>query len=266
MSKMEIVSFQGASLEAVRIDETVWVSVRRMCEALGLAFHGQYEKLSASERTPWACVRVIRMHDASGRIQEAFCLDLDSVPMWLATIDVSRVAEHIRPNVVLFQKEAARALRDHFFPPAPRFAVPTSLHAALRLAADLEEERASLLGKVAELAPKAAFADRVTETPNALPMGAVAKLFGMGRQTLFDRLRALGIIERKPSTRPYQEHLDAGRFVVNEVLYTTNTHGEQTTTVTRVTGKGQVYLAKRLGLLEDIISRSALPLATGEAE
>jgi hypothetical protein len=42
-------------------------------------------------------------------------LHLDSFPMWLATIESSRVAEHVRPKLVKYQKECARVLRDHFF-------------------------------------------------------------------------------------------------------------------------------------------------------
>jgi hypothetical protein len=38
--------------------------------------------------------------------------------MWLATIDTGRVAEHVRPLLVAYQKEAAQVLRDHFFGPS----------------------------------------------------------------------------------------------------------------------------------------------------
>lgn len=42
-------------------------------------------------------------------------LHLDALPMWLATIEPSRVAAEARPRLERFQLECAKALRDHFF-------------------------------------------------------------------------------------------------------------------------------------------------------
>lgn len=152
-AQMVIVPFHGANLEAAEVDGKVWVSVRRMCEALEVDPDAQRKRLADVERSPWACTVMMAVHDTTGRRQDAFCLDLDSVPMWLATIDSSRVASHLREKIVLFQREAAKALRDHFFGVAPK--APTSFLEALRLAADLEEKRIALVAEVAVLAPKA---------------------------------------------------------------------------------------------------------------
>ena len=241
--KMEIIPFHGAKLEAARVEETVWVSVRRMCEALGLSFAGQHDKLADVGRAPWATVRVTRMVADDGKEREVFCLDLESVPMWLATIDTSRVAEHVRPKVVLFQREAAKVLRDHFFPAGPRFEVPTSLHAALRLAADLEEERASLRGRVAELAPKAAAHDALENAEGSIPIGDVAKMLAVGRNRLFAWLRDEEIL--MPGNIPYQRHIDAGHFRVALRRYTTPSGEERTAHTTYATPKGAAYVAKR---------------------
>jgi hypothetical protein len=59
------------------------------------------------------------VHDVSGRQQEAFLIDLDTLPMWLATIDVSRVAEGVRPKLIRFQKECVQVLLDHYFGKPP---------------------------------------------------------------------------------------------------------------------------------------------------
>jgi hypothetical protein len=58
---------------------------------------------------------MIDTHDASGRIQEMACLHLDAVPMWLVTIEASRVAEDIRPKLDRYQREAALVLAEYFF-------------------------------------------------------------------------------------------------------------------------------------------------------
>lgn len=42
-------------------------------------------------------------------------IDLRTLTMWLATIDENRVADRIKPKLVLYQAECADLLRDHFF-------------------------------------------------------------------------------------------------------------------------------------------------------
>jgi len=44
--------------------------------------------------------------------------------MWLATIEDVRVAPDVRPRLILFQREAAQALRDHFLGPRQVPALP----------------------------------------------------------------------------------------------------------------------------------------------
>lgn len=167
---LQLVPFHGATLEAVKVDETVWVSVRRMCEALGLDAEGQRQKLSNPDRAPWAVTFVTKVHDASGRNQDAFCIDLESVPMWLATIDTSRVTEEVRPKIVLYQREAAKALRDWFFGAKPMTrteALRIALEASER-ADQLEAENRALLAANETLDAQAAFARDVEETTNTV--------------------------------------------------------------------------------------------------
>lgn len=155
--KMETIPFHGAHIEAVRAGETVWVSVRRMCEALGLDTSSQHKKLYDRDRSPWAVTVMMTTTGPDGKNYESFCLDLESVPMWLATIDTSRVAEHVRPKVILFQREAAKVLRDHFF--GPRVVVEQrSATAELRLANSarrLELEHKKLVAKSLQAVSKA---------------------------------------------------------------------------------------------------------------
>lgn len=240
MSAMEIVQFHGSALEAVRIEETVWVSVRRMCEALGLDAEGQRQKLSNRERTPWAVACMTKATGPDGKNYESFCLDLDSVPMWLATIDASRVAEASRPKVILFQRECAKVLRDHF----TRRALPTRTEVARMLLA--ESERADRLeAENLLLAPKADFYDRVAESKGFALIGDVAKALGFGRNRFFAMLRGAGIIGLH-TTVANQTHIDAGRFKVFVGVHE-RTEGPEAHFTTKVTGKGFVWLAKTFG-------------------
>lgn len=107
--------FRGSELEVVvqgeKENRQVWVSVRRVCEALGILPHGQQEKLKKKE---WARTQIICARDTRGENQDAFCIHLDSLPMWLSTIDENRVSPNVRPRLLEFQKECACVLRDHF--------------------------------------------------------------------------------------------------------------------------------------------------------
>lgn len=106
------VDFHGDVIDCLEENGKVWVSIRRVCESLSIDFARQLKKLKAKA---WACVDLKAIHDTTGREQDAAMLDLDSLPMWLATIESSRVAEAVRPKLVEYQKECARVLRDHFF-------------------------------------------------------------------------------------------------------------------------------------------------------
>lgn len=112
---VEQIEFHGVTIEALppNGDGKVWISVRRVCEALGIDNKTQQEKLATKE---WACVGLIPTQlpgDVQTRL--VFCIDLDSLPMWLATIESSRVKPAVRPLLLRFQRECARILRDHFF-------------------------------------------------------------------------------------------------------------------------------------------------------
>lgn len=112
MADIVKVQFHGDELEAVQAQGTAWVAIRRICEALGLAYAAQLAKLKTK---PWAVISLRDTTGPDGKVYETACLDLDSLPMWLATIDVRRVAPEVRPKLERYQVECARVLREHFF-------------------------------------------------------------------------------------------------------------------------------------------------------
>jgi hypothetical protein len=105
-------SFRGDDLDVIKDGEKLWVSVTRVSEALGIDPKNQREKLKDK---PWATGVLITSVGKDGKQREIFCLNLDALPMWLATIDVGRVAPEVQPKLVAYQLEAAKALRDYFF-------------------------------------------------------------------------------------------------------------------------------------------------------
>lgn len=107
------VPFHGEALHAVQ-DEAggVWVSVRRVCEVLGVAEQSQLAKLKTK---PWAVVTMIVTTASDGKNYDTSCVSLKSLPMWLATIDASRVAKRIRPKLESLQIECHDVLSAYFF-------------------------------------------------------------------------------------------------------------------------------------------------------
>ncbi len=117
MSALVEVPFYGDTLQACREGETVSVVIKRVCDALGIAQQAQLSKLKGK---PWAVVTMSVATASDGKNYEVACLNLDALPMWLATIEPNRVSESARPKLVAYQTECARVLRDHFYGRAPQ--------------------------------------------------------------------------------------------------------------------------------------------------
>lgn len=90
------------------------VALRPICEALGLAWSGQLERVRR-HTVMSRSVRVTRTETADGP-RDAVCLPLDMIPGFLFGIDVSRCKPEARPKVEAFQTHCFRVLRDHFRP------------------------------------------------------------------------------------------------------------------------------------------------------
>lgn len=121
--------------------------------------------------------------------------------------------------------------------------IPTNFAEALELAADQVRKVEQLEAKAAEDAPKVEAYDALMDAEGFYTMDAAAKILGMGRVTLYRRLRDLGIIQRG-SRLPYQRYMH--HFVLTAGSWTDrhgNIHPSQTT---RVRPTGLDYLRRRL--------------------
>ncbi|OWK34286.1 phage antirepressor N-terminal domain-containing protein [Fimbriiglobus ruber] len=112
------VKFHDDVIDAVKLDDgEIFVSVRRVCESFSISPQGQQERL---KKKPWARIKMILIRDARGHEQEAVMIPRERVAMWLATLDVNRVAKD-KPELVkkieLYQNECADVLHAHFFGP-----------------------------------------------------------------------------------------------------------------------------------------------------
>lgn len=107
------IDFYGDTLVAVSCDDGAHVSVRRICENLGIHLQTQLEKL---KKAAWASCTAIRTTAADGKDYHTTMVPLKAVPMWLAGISEDRVASHVREKLVRYQLEAADVLAAHFMP------------------------------------------------------------------------------------------------------------------------------------------------------
>ncbi|EFJ6089125.1 DNA-binding protein [Escherichia coli] len=124
--------------------------------------------------------------------------------------------------------------------------IPQTFSEALRLAADLEDQKAELEKQLALAAPKVEFADRVGGASGIL-IGNFAKVVGIGPNKLFAWMRDHKILIASGSRRnvPMQEYMDRGYFTVKETAVNTN-HGIQISFTTKITGRGQQWLTRKL--------------------
>ena len=105
----------GESINAASDGQVVWVSVRRVCEALGLQPEEQAARLRGK---PWAITEMIRVAVESGNEHDLLCVSHRSLPMWLATLTPSPCSSpDMGRKFARFQVEAADVLADHFFGP-----------------------------------------------------------------------------------------------------------------------------------------------------
>lgn len=122
----------------------------------------------------------------------------------------------------------------------------------IQLATALKDERqARLLAekKIEEQKPLVDFANQVSDTTDLIDMKTMAKLLkdkdiNIGRNRLFEFLRIRGILMR--DNQPYQQYIDSGYFKVNEYTYTNSFGQTKTNRQTFVTGKGQLYIMKKV--------------------
>lgn len=111
MTTLVQIPFHGTKIIADANDGNPLVALRQSCESIGLAYSKQLQKLKTK---PWATVHLRDMVAADGKSREMALIDQRTMTMWLATIDVARVAEAARPILTAFQNESADALDAYF--------------------------------------------------------------------------------------------------------------------------------------------------------
>lgn len=240
----------------VREDDVALVRDIEIAERAGLVEPRKIRRVIEANRAELEAFGPLRVRRARNDVSAGFGVRIAEVEeFWLTEDQAYAVAIHLRTpkaselRVALVKLYGAFRRGEIVVEAAPAPQLPQNYIEALEHLLVTAREKEALALQVEAMRPAHDFGLLVGSTTNALPMNEVAKIFGLGPYKFFDKLRELGIIQRKPSRVPYQEHIDAGRFVVNESTYSTNTRGPQACAVARVTAKGQQYIAMRLGLV-----------------
>ncbi len=258
------VPFNGSAMIAQKSDDgEICVALKPICENIGIAFNGQWERLN---RTPWATVRMIRTVGADGKQRDMLAVTRKTLTMWLATIDTNRLSdEQARRNVVVYQQEAAEAL-DKYFNEGGAIRVSDAdsdedimARAVLVAQKTIERKNQQLQAKdnqIKELEPKAQALDDFTNVEDRLLVRDAAKILSNAGTPIKEKqLREWmadhnWIFKFGGSWRATAEHCTAGHLV----MVMSQKHGVRDDgtefafpPTVRITRKGLALLHKRLG-------------------
>lgn len=108
--RQKSVTFYGDEIIAVQdaASGVIYVPVGRLCDNLGVQRRNQMDRLRNHEVLSLGLSSVTI--DTAGGPQDAECLRLDLIPLWLTTINPKRVSDAVRPKLVRYQVEAASVL------------------------------------------------------------------------------------------------------------------------------------------------------------
>lgn len=108
---VQTIQFYNTEIQAVEIAGKIHLNLRRACESLGIDFSTQLQKLKQKD---WATMVQNPTVGIGGVTRSTTLLSIDSLPMWLATLQPHRVKRDKREVLIKFQREAAHVLYAHF--------------------------------------------------------------------------------------------------------------------------------------------------------
>ena len=224
---LEPVNFHGDTIFAVEHNGEPYTPVRPIIENMGIAWCSQYTKLKKN-RDRFSVKEIITQLPGDDQKRMVVCVPVKKLAGFLSTIYPNKCKADVREKVVAYINECDQALWNYWSKGRavnPRFEqpvhqvpqVPQSLPEALRLAADLAEEKQKLIVKIEVDRPKVEFVDAVDDPEKAIYIGAFAKLLrnagiDTGRTRLFTWLKDNKFLQW--DNVPYQKYIDNGYFRV----------------------------------------------------
>lgn len=132
--------------------------------------------------------------------------------------------------------------------------------------AQLKAQNEVLTVTIEEQKPAVEFTDHVANTKDVLDMRRFSLLaqkngIDLGRNNMFKKLQELGYLDW--NNVPYQKYIKAGYFKAIESVYKKG-KSKHITVQTFITGKGQIYLIKKLRFVYGLSNDDAIDLAIDE--
>lgn len=110
MDKQVITTINGIEISAVRDENNnFFVPVKPICQALGIDFAAQYNKLQA-DLTLSPTIAIIATVATDEKERNMVCLPLKFIYGWLFTINPGKVNETSRESVLKYRLECYNAL------------------------------------------------------------------------------------------------------------------------------------------------------------
>ena len=104
------VAFHGNILLTVEVDGVEYVALKPIVEEIGIAWQGQFNKISENQRYQGITIRL----QTSGGQQKMLCIPLSKLQGWLFSITPSKVHPNFRNKVILYQEECFKVLHDYW--------------------------------------------------------------------------------------------------------------------------------------------------------
>lgn len=168
MSEKLIAKINGVNVLTIEQDGEVFVPVRPLCEAMGIDFARQKEKIEHDEILA-STIGVRPTVAADGKQREMFCIGLRYVYGWLFTINPKNVAPEARETVSRYRRKCYDVLYEHFTGAITRAEEANRLERELMAAVDAaasEEKEARARRKRAEDDLEKLRAERLNPQPS----------------------------------------------------------------------------------------------------
>lgn len=193
---------EGQKLEAVEIDGVVWFVANEVAGILGIRNSRQaiadfddderltYEIYTAGQR------RLVNMVSESGLYK---------------LVILSR-----KPGAKLFQRWVTHDVLPSIRKTGKYQVKELTKIEWIEACLQAEKDKQALQEKLALDAPKVAGYEALMDSTGNISMGKAGNILGVGRNTLFEKLRKIGYLME--SNRPYQKYLEQELFVVKAVV------------------------------------------------
>ncbi len=229
----------------IQVSDTLVADSRNVATALQIrheSFLATLDTHCASVEAEFGRVRfeIGTLETAGGKQRTRFAYLTEDQSLFLATLSRNS-APVVRVKAWLVK--AFKAARESLVPTSIVPALPQDYIEALEALVVAKKAEKQLALQVAEMEPKAAFFDAVTDSKDAIEMAAVAKVLAIpsyGRTKLFAFLRERKILRK--SNQPLQEYIDRGYFRVIVQKWQTPDGETKMSTKTLVFAKGLDYI------------------------